>query len=706
MNIAQFIANAINIPEKKIQNALDLFNADATVPFIARYRKEMTGNLDEVVLYEIQKRKKQFEELEKRKQTIIKALEEQEVLTDELRDKILQTYDAVSLEDIYLPYKKKRKTKAETARKNGLEPLAKIIMAQRTNDLSYDAARFLSDAVPDIDAALQGARYIIAEWINENIWVRNFLRRVFERSASIHSKVIKTKETDEKALKYADYFDWSESLRRCPSHRLLAMKRAENEGFIRIKLQVDTDFIFEKLDDRFIKNNNETAEQIEKAVTDAYKRLLEPSISSEILNLYKEKADLTAIKVFSENLRQLLLAPPLGEKRVLALDPGFRTGCKLVCLNRRGDLLYNDTIFPHPPQNHKQEAAGKLKYLVDKYEIQAIAIGNGTASRETESFVKEIKFDKQIPVFIVSESGASIYSASKIAGDEFPNKDVTVRGAVSIGRRLQDPLAELVKIDPKSIGVGQYQHDVNQTLLKDELDTVVESVVNLVGVNVNTASKYLLKYVSGIGEKLAENIVAYRSENGAFQSRNELKKVNRLGGKAFEQSAGFLRIKNAVNPLDDSAVHPESYPVVKQMAVSAGVAIKELIGNKKILQQIDLQKFVNNKTGLPTLRDIIKELEKPGLDIRKKAREFSFDSHLKTIDDVKQGAVYPGIVNNITNFGCFVDIGIKENGLIHISNLSDDFVNNPADIVKIHQQVQVKVLQVDIDRKRIGLKLL
>ncbi len=706
MNIARLISETLHIPEKSIQNTLDLLKDDATVPFIARYRKELTGNLDEVVLYEIQKRKKQFDALEKRKQSIIKALEEQEVLTDELRDKILQTYDIVALEDIYLPYKKKRKTKAETARKNGLEPLAKIIMAQRTNDLSYDAARFLSDAVPDIDSALQGARYIIAEWINENIWVRNFLRRVFERSASIHSKVIKTKETDDKALKYADYFDWSESLRRCPSHRLLAMKRAENEGFIKIKLQVDTDFIFEKLDDRFIKNNNETAAQIEKAVTDAYKRLLEPSISTEILNLYKEKADLTAIKVFSENLRQLLLAPPLGEKRVLAVDPGFRTGCKLVCLNRNGDLLHHDTIFPHPPVNQKQEADAKLRYLVDKFEIEAVAIGNGTASRETESFIKNIRFNRSIPVFMVSESGASIYSASKIARAEFPDKDVTVRGAVSIGRRLQDPLAELVKIDPKSIGVGQYQHDVDQNLLKAELDTVVESVVNLVGVNVNTASKYLLKYVSGIGEKLAENIVAYRSENGAFQSRNDLKKVKRLGGKAFEQSAGFLRIKNAENPLDDSAVHPESYPVVKQMAAFAGVEIKDLIGNKNLLQNIDLQLFVNDRVGLPTLRDILKELEKPGLDIRKKVREFSFDAHLKNIEDVKVGAVYPGIVNNITNFGCFVDIGIKENGLIHISNLSDDFVNNPADIVKIHQQVQVKVLQVDIDRKRIGLKLL
>jgi uncharacterized protein len=706
MKIAEHIGKALNIAENKVQNTLDLLNADATVPFIARYRKELTGNLDEIVLYEIQKRKKWFEELEKRKQSILKILNEQGVLTDDLQDKILQTYDAVTLEDIYLPYKKKRKTKAEIARKNGLEPLAKIIMAQRTTDLEYEAARFVSNTVPNIDDALQGARYIIAEWINENIWVRNFLRRVFERSATIFSRVIKDKEKDEKALKYRDYFQWEESLKRCPSHRLLAMKRAENEGFVKLKLQVDTDFIFDKLDDRFIKNNRETAVHIQKAITDAYKRLLEPSISTEIFNLFKEKADLTAIKVFSENLRQLLLAPPLGEKRVLAIDPGYRTGCKLVCLNPNGDLIHYDTIFPHPPQNKKQEAIAQLKYLVDKFEIEAIAIGNGTASRETETLVKSIEFNKSVSIFIVSESGASVYSASKIAREEFPDKDVTVRGAVSIGRRLQDPLAELVKIDPQSIGVGQYQHDVDINLLKAELDTVVESVVNLVGVNVNTASKYLLRYVSGIGEKLAENIVSYRIKNGAFKSRNELKNVKRLGGKAFEQSAGFLRIKNAVNPLDDSAVHPESYPVVQQMAKSAGVAVKELIGNKALLQQLDLQLFVNNKIGLPTLRDIVKELEKPGLDIRKKAREFSFDTNLKTIDDVRIGAVYPGIVNNVTNFGCFVDIGIKENGLIHISNMSDNFVSNPADIVKMHQQVQVKVLEVDVNRKRIGLKLL
>jgi len=706
MNIVQLIGNELHLPFHSVENALHLLEQDATVPFIARYRKEATGSLDEVALYEIQKRKKQFEELEKRKQTIIKALEEQEVLTDKLRDKILNTYDAVILEDIYLPYKKKRKTKAEIARKNALEPLAKIIMAQRTNDVEYEARRFLSDQIPTTEKALEGARHIIAEWISENMWVRNFLRRIFERSAQIKTKVIKDKESDENAQKYRDYFEWKELLRRTASHRLLAMLRAENEGYIRLKLEVDTEMIFDKLDERFIKNNNETSLQIEQAITDAYKRLLEPSISTEILNKFKEKAGLEAIKVFSKNLRQLLLAPPLGEKRVLALDPGYRTGCKLVCLNAQGDLLHNDTIYPHPPQNKKQEAEAQLKFLVEKYEIQAVAIGNGTASRETETLLKSIKFSSKIPVFVVNEAGASIYSASKIAREEFPDKDVTVRGAVSIGRRLQDPLAELVKIDPKSIGVGQYQYDVNQTLLKEELDNVVESSVNLVGVNLNTASKYLLKYVSGIGDKLAERIVKYRTVNGKFHSREELKNIKGLGKKAFEQAAGFLRIKNGINPLDNSAVHPEAYPVVEKMAKSLAVEVSQLTGNKNLLQQIDLQDFVTDKIGLPTLTDILKELEKPGLDVRKELKEFSFSADLQTIDDLKTGEIYPGIVNNITNFGCFVDLGIKENGLIHISNMSDGYVSNPADIVKLHQQVKVKVLNVDIARKRIGLELM
>jgi len=705
MDIARLIADQLNIPYDKVFNAIELLQNDATVPFIARYRKEVTGNLDEVALYEIQKKKKYFDELEKRKQTILKALEEQEVLTPELKQRIIDTYSATALEDLYLPYKKKSKTKAEKARKNGLEPLAKIIMAQRTNDLEYEASRFLSDNITTIDDALQGARHIIAEWISENIWVRNFLRRVYDRSAVIKSTVIKKKEEDEKSQKYLDYFDWSETLNRCPSHRLLAMLRAEKEGVVRLKLEVDEDLIYDKLDERYIKNDRETADQIQQSITDAFKRLLSPSISNEILNKYKEKADLTAIKVFSENLRQLLLAPPLGEKSVLAIDPGYRTGCKVVCLNAQGDLLHYETIYPHAPHHKKQEAEAQLKYLSDKYDIQAIAIGNGTASRETETFVNNITFKNKVSVFVVSEAGASIYSASKIAREEFPDQDVTVRGAVSIGRRLQDPLAELVKIDPKSIGVGQYQHDVNQSLLKEELDTVVESSVNLVGVNVNTASKYLLKYVSGIGEKLAEKIVNYRSENGAFKSRDELKNVKGLGKKAFEQSAGFLRIKNGKNPLDNSAVHPESYPVVRKMAQSLQVNVQDLIGNETNLQKLNLQNFITKKIGLPTLKDIVKELKKPGLDIRKQLKEFSFSAGLKSIDDLKIGQIYPGIVNNITNFGCFVNIGIKENGLIHISNMSDSYVTNPADVVKLNQHVQVKIISIDLNRKRIGLAL-
>ena len=706
MTIVQLISEKTQLPQKQVDSVLTLLNDGATVPFISRYRKEATGNLDEVAVYDIQKLQKQFDDLQKRQQTILKALEEQGVLIDELKTKILQTYDATALEDLYLPYKKKRKTKADVARQKGLEPLAKIIMAQRTNDLYGQAENFVNKDVESPEAALEGARHIIAEWVNENLWVRNVVRRAYKRSAAIKTKVVKDKDTDDKAQTYRDYFDWEEPLARTPSHRLLAMLRAEKEGFIRAKLEVDTDFLLDKLENRFIKNHNETAEQIALAINDAYIRLLAPSIATETINFYKEKADITAIAVFSKNLRQLLLTPPLGEKQVLAIDPGFRTGCKVVCLDKQGNLLHHGAIFPHPPQNNSVEAAAQLKFWVEKYKIEAIGIGDGTAYRETMQFVKQIDFVKELPVFTVNEAGASIYSASEVAREEFPDKDVTVRGAVSIGRRLQDPLAELVKIDPKSIGVGQYQHDVNQTLLKQELDNVVESAVNLVGVNVNTASRYLLRYVSGVGDKLAKNIVDYRSEHGAFQNRNELKKVKALGPKAFEQSAGFLRIKNGDNPLDDSAVHPESYPVVERMAKSLGVSVKNLIGNKQLLQNIDLQKFVSDKTGLPTLRDIVKELEKPGLDIRQKARVFSFSPDLKTIDDVKEGAVYPGIVNNITNFGCFVNIGIKESGLVHISNMSDSFVSNPADIVQLNQQVQVKVISVDIGRKRIGLSLM
>ncbi len=704
--VSKLISRTLRININQVENTLKLLAEDCTVPFISRYRKEATGNLDEVQIFNIQKQKKYFDELEKRKQSILKSLEEQGVLTEKLKHKITNAFDATYLEDIYLPYKKKRKTKAEIARKAGLEPLAKIIMSQQTRDLEFEASKFLNKNIETTEDALSGARHIIAEWVNENLRVRNYLRSVYVKSSTIKTKVVKTKENDEKSQKYLDYFEWQEPLKSTPSHRILAMFRAEKEGIIRIKLEIDKEFILDNITDKFVKTRGETAEQIEMAVEDSFRRLLEPSIVSATLNRTKFIADEVAIKVFAENLRQLLLAPPLGEKSVLAIDPGYRTGCKIAIINKQGDLLHHDVIYPHQPMNKIQEAEVKLKFLVKKYNIEAISIGNGTASRETERLVKNIKFNSNVKQFTVSEAGASIYSASKIARDEFPNEDVTVRGAVSIGRRLQDPLAELVKIDPKSIGVGQYQHDVNQTLLKDELDNVVVSVVNMVGVNVNTASKFLLKYISGIGEKLAENIVQYRNENGSFKSRTELKKVKLLGGKAFEQSAGFLRIKNGDNPLDDSAVHPETYQIVKLMAKSVNKDVKDLIGNTELLQQIDIQKFANDKFGIPTIKDIIKELQKTGLDVREQINEFKFSDELQNIDDIKIGQIYPGIVNNITNFGCFVDLGIKENGLVHISNMANQFIENPHKIVKLAQQVQVKVISLDKDRKRIGLSLL
>ncbi len=705
MQLISFIQSKTSLPVKGIENTIQLLNEDCTIPFISRYRKERTGNLDEVQIGDIVKYKDQFEELEKRKKSILKSLEGQDVLTEELKQKILKTTDLTTLEDIYLPYKKKRKTKAETARKNGLEPLAKIIMSQRANDLDYIATKYISDEVESVEKALEGARFIIAEWINERTDIRNNIRYQLERFATINTKVIKSKSEEEKAQKYRDYFDWSESLSRCPSHRLLAILRAEDKGFIRIKVEIDHDRAISKMEDRIIRSNNECTAQIEMAIQDAYKRLLFSSLSKEILNKAKEKADDSAIQVFAKNLKQLLLGAPLGEKSILAIDPGFRTGCKVVCLNAQGGLEYNETIYPHAPQNDSIGAIRKINSLVDAYKIEAIAIGNGTASRETERLIKKIRFNRTVEVFVVSEAGASIYSASKIARDEFPNYDVTVRGAISIGRRLGDPLAELVKIDAKSIGVGQYQHDVDQSKLKKELDTVVESCVNTVGVNVNTSSSPLLSYVSGIGSKLADNIIAYREDNGAFTSRNEIKKVARLGGKAFEQAAGFLRIKNAKNPLDDSAVHPESYAIVKKMAKDLGKNISDLIGNVEILKKINLQKYVTKTVGLPTLQDIIKELEKPGLDPRKKAKVFTFDQNIKTINDLREGQLLPGIINNITNFGCFVDIGIKESGLVHVSNLSDKFVSDVNEIVSLHQQVIVKVLSIDIPRKRIQLTL-
>ena len=712
MNWIKKIANQTGLPEKSIANTLKLFQEDCTIPFISRYRKEMTGNLDEVQIGNIAKLKKEIDALEKRKEAVLKALEEQGVLDAVLKGKILKSESLQAVEDIYLPYKKKRKTKAETARKNGLEPLAKIIMSQNNQDIDLLASQYLNHVILNEDQAIEGAGHIIAEWINENIGVRNALRKLYARQAVIQSKITsKTKKLEaqtaefDKAQKFKDYFDWQEALNRCPSHRLLAILRAEKEGFTKVKIEVDSQDALAIIDRRIIKRTSTATPYLEKFIEDAFKRLLAPTLATESLHAAKEKADNKAIDVFAKNLKQLLLSAPLGEKRVLAIDPGFRTGCKVVCLDAQGNFLNNDTIYPHAPQNKAIEAKEKIKKLVQKYQIEAIAIGNGTASRETENLVKSINFDTKMAVFVVSEAGASIYSASKIAREEFPDFDVTVRGAISIGRRLQDPLAELVKIDPKSIGVGQYQHDVDQHKLKDELETVVSSCVNLVGVNINTASKYLLTFVSGIGENLAEKIIAYRTENGAFKNRNQIKKVPRLGAKAFEQGAGFLRIVNGENPLDNSAVHPESYAVVKKMAQKLGLQEKELIGNREALLKLNLKDFVTDKIGIPTLTDMVKELEKPGLDPRENAKEFQFSENIQTINDLVTGMVLPGIVNNITAFGCFVSIGIKESGLIHISNLSDSFVKDPNDIVQLQQQVKVKVLEVDTNRKRIQLSL-
>lgn len=706
MTLNQFVIARTQLSERSVTNTIQLLNEDCTIPFISRYRKEATGNLDEVQIGEIVKYKEQYEALEKRKKAILKALKEDNVLTPELEQKIQQAQDLTMLEDLYLPYKKKRKTKAETARKNGLEPLAKIIMSQNANDVESIAFRYVKGDVNSVDDALEGARHIIAEWLSERTDIRNNIRYQLERFASIITKGVKSKIEDEKAQKFRDYFDWSEHLSRIPSHRLLAILRAESEGFIRVKIEIDDDRALAKIEDRIIRSNNDCADQIELAIKDSYKRLLLPSLSNEALQIAKAKADESAITVFAKNLKQLLLGSPVGEKRVLGIDPGFRTGCKVVCLDAQGDLKYNETIYPHPPKSDSIGAMKKISSLADAYKIEAIAIGNGTASRETEALIRKIRFKNDIEVYVVSEAGASIYSASKIAREEFPNYDVTVRGAVSIGRRLQDPLAELVKIDAKSIGVGQYQHDVDQSKLKSSLDTVVESCVNSVGVNINTASKSLLSYVSGIGPKLAENIVTYRNEHGAFSSRNDIKNVARLGGKAFEQSAGFLRIKEGQNPLDDSAVHPERYALVKRIAKDEGKTLGQLIGNSSVLQNIDLKQYVTADVGLPTLEDIIKELEKPGLDIREKAKVFTFNQNIKTINDLREGQLLPGIVNNITNFGAFVDVGIKESGLIHISNLSDGFVSDVNAHVSLHQQVIVKVLEVDFSRKRIQLKLI
>ena len=701
--IASLISSSANLSKKYVENTIALFSDGATIPFISRYRKEATGGMDEVQVATVRELFDKYTELEKRKEFVLKTIGEQEKLTPELEKKINACWDAVELEDIYLPFRPKRQTRAEIARKRGLEPLAKWIMQQRDESPQTKAGSFLNDEVKDPDAALQGASDIIAEWVNEDAQSRQVVRNIFERRAMITSKVIKGKE--EEGEKYSDYFDFSSLLSRCPSHRLLAIRRGESEGFLRVSISPDDEECLDRLVPRFAKNDTAAADIVEDAVVDGYKRLMKPSIETEFANLSKLKADEASIAVFAENLRQLLLAPPLGQKRILAIDPGFRTGCKVVCLDDQGNLLHNETIYPHPPQSERSKAGNKVVKLVSTYKIDAIAIGNGTASRETEHFISNLRYEKEVKVFVVSENGASIYSASKVAREEFPDYDVTVRGAVSIGRRLNDPLAELVKIDPKSIGVGQYQHDVDQTMLKKSLDQTVESCVNLVGVNLNTASKHLLVYVSGLGESLAQNIVDYRSENGAFKSRSELKKVPRLGPKAFEQCAGFLRIADAKNPLDNSAVHPESYSVVQQMAKDLNCTIDELIGNKALIDKIDIEKYKTQKVGNETLTDILQELDKPGRDPRTQVKLLEFDPNVRTIDDVREGMVLPGIVTNVTNFGCFVDFGIKENGLVHISELADRFVSNPTDVVSLHQHVSVRVLSVDRDRKRIQLSM-
>lgn len=701
---SKMIATALGIAAQQVDNTLSLLAGGATIPFISRYRKEATGGLDEVQIAEIKDKNEKLCELTKRKETILSTINEQNKLTDELRQRIEVCWDMTELEDIYLPYKPKRKTRAEAARQKGLEPLATLLMLQRENDLEKHLGNFVKGEIKDEEEALKGARDIIAEQINEDERARNLMRNQFTRQAVIFSKVVKGKE--EETIKYRDYFDFSEPLKRCSSHRLLAIRRGEAEGWLKVSITPNDEECNERLERLYVRNNNECGRQVREAVHEAYKRLLKPSIETEFATLSKEKADKEAIRVFAENLRQLLLAPPLGQKRVMGIDPGYRTGCKIVCLDAQGNLLHNEAIYPHPPKNEYQLAGCTIVKLIEQYAIEAIAIGNGTASRETESFITSQHYDRELQVFVVSEDGASIYSASKTAREEFPEYDVTVRGAVSIGRRLMDPLAELVKIDAKSIGVGQYQHDVDQSLLKKSLDQTVESCVNLVGVNLNTASRHLLTYISGLGPALAQNIVNYRTENGPFQSRKELLKVPRMGAKAYEQCAGFLRIPEAKNPLDNSAVHPESYAVVEHIAKDQNCTVDDLIKNKELRSKIDIKKYITSTIGLPTLTDIMHELDKPGRDPRQQLKVFEFDKNVRTIDDLKEGMELPGIVNNITNFGCFVDIGIKENGLVHVSQLCKKFVTDPSTVVKIHQHVQVKVISIDKERRRIQLTMI
>ncbi len=698
----ELISKRLGLHRWQVENCIRLMEGGATIPFISRYRKEMTGSLDEVTISSIKDENNRLKELDARIESVKKSIEEQGKMTPELLLKIESAPTMSELEDIYLPYRPKRRTRATIAKEKGLEPLAEIIFKQDETDPEIRAEQFLNEDVADIAEAVSGARDIIAEWISEDKTARTRLRNLYDKEAVIYSRVIKGKETD--GNKFSDYFDWSEPLKKCPSHRLLAMRRGEEEGFLRLSIKLEDENALAILKSVFIRSANKSSEIVDEAVSDSWKRLLSSSMETEFRNIAKEKADEEAIRVFADNLRQLLLAPPLGEKNILAIDPGYKTGCKIVCLDRQGNLVHNETIYPHPPQNQTALSIRKILSLVNAYKIEAIAIGNGTASRETEDLIKYIKFEKDLQVFIVSEAGASVYSASKVARDEFPDYDVTVRGAVSIGRRLMDPLAELVKIDPKSIGVGQYQHDVDQQKLQNSLDEVVMSCVNAVGVEVNTASSHLLTYVSGLGPQLAQNIVDYRSENGPFKSRNEFLKVKRLGSKAFEQCAGFLRIRNAEHPLDSSAVHPESYHIVERMAEDIGCDVAELIRNEGKRKEIKIEHYITDSVGIPTLKDIIAELEKPGRDPRSKIKEFRF-ADIHEMQDLVPGMIVPGIVTNITKFGAFVDIGIKQDGLVHISNLSKNFVKDPSEVVKLHQHVYVKVLSVEPERKRIQLSM-
>ncbi len=703
-HLVTLLAQSLNLKAPQINSTLHLLQEGATVPFISRYRKELTGGLDEVQVGDIQQELKKLEVIEKRRQHIIESIKDQGALSAELEQKLKASWQLRELEDLYLPYKPKRKTRATAAREKGLEPLAGSLMKQEIRDVEDFAQRFVKGDIENTEEALTGARDIMAEWISERAYIRNSLRRLFKQKAIIRAKVVKSKARD--AEKYKDYFDFSESLKRCPSHRMLALRRGEAEGLLRLHFLPSEEEALELLEKIIVKGNNEAAQQVAMATKDAYKRLVAPSLETEFKNEAKEKADNEAIKVFGENLRQLLLAPPLGAKRVLAIDPGFKSGCKVVCLDEQGGLLHNENIYPHPPQRETSQASAKIKRLLEAYKVDAVAIGNGTAGRETEHFIQnKVYLPQHISVYMVNEAGASIYSASKIAREEFPTYDVTVRGAVSIGRRLMDPLAELVKIDAKSIGVGQYQHDVDQTKLKENLDTIVSSVVNQAGVNLNTASKHLLTYVSGLGSKLAENVISYRDENGAFKSRAELKKVKGLGAKAFEQCAGFLRIADAANPLDNSAVHPESYAIAQKMAKDLGRSVETLIGAVKKLGTIDLNQYVNKEVGLPTLKDIIAEMGKIGLDPRGEAAVFAFDPNIRKMEDLKVGMELDGLVSNITKFGAFVDVGVKQDGLVHVSQMANRYISDPNEVVRLQQAVRVKVTEIDIPRKRIQLSM-